>query len=651
VGDGVMSLDLSVRKATSARSIRLLALCLSFLSLAGCPGNNEGAPTAPPTATPRVLGVTVSPASASLEVGKSLPLSLSMQTENSPSLMLTVTSSNSSVATISFSAGNASVVGVSPGQTTISARSIADPTKVGTALITVVAAPSPAAAVLSVAPSAVTISSNGGRADVYFSTNGPGFDLSVASLPETMAFVWDVQALGALRSTARLTLIAGATTPPGTYTGTVRGVSAGTAYLVSFGIVIEPLTPGALQIVEGNGLIGTAGKAVAVLPSVRVVNSAGLTVQGAPVTFSIVSGGGTITGAEQLTGATGVATVGSWTLGAATGVNTLSARVGSLPPVIFTVTGSAQVASVALSPATVSMTSGQSSVLTLTARDVFGNVLAGRSVQWNTSNAGIVRVSGTGVIDAVSPGNASVTASVDGITARAAITVVAAAPAAGRLSFWTDENYTIGIAVGDARGTIASYFPTLAPTCGQSGTFTVTLPPGTQPYSASYGSALSWSNDAVVTSAGCTLVKVTVPKGPNGGVVQPLPQLSIAVDAPRPVVFSVQRDGRVSTQIVGSFTWSNGLSATVNVDDVSSSPACQFAPDACRSWSVRVYQVSPGVGRIEFAGNAGRLVAVGDYALGPFTFSVQTQCLDRYYFNPTSCAARQSFSAIMRVTP
>jgi hypothetical protein len=57
---------------------------------------------------------------------------------------------------------------------------------------------------------------------------------------------------------------------------------------------------------------------------------------GVSVTFAVVSGGGSITGAAAVTNAAGVAAVGSWTLGNSGGVNSLSATVTGLPSVTFT---------------------------------------------------------------------------------------------------------------------------------------------------------------------------------------------------------------------------------------------------------------------------------------------------------------------------
>lgn len=73
-------------------------------------------------------------------------------------------------------------------------------------------------------------------------------------------------------------------------------------------------------------------------PSVIVLDQNGAPLSGIAVTFTVESGGGTVTGASQQTDALGVATVGSWTLGPVAGSNTLSASAGVATPVIFTAT-------------------------------------------------------------------------------------------------------------------------------------------------------------------------------------------------------------------------------------------------------------------------------------------------------------------------
>jgi hypothetical protein len=78
------------------------------------------------------------------------------------------------------------------------------------------------------------------------------------------------------------------------------------------------------------------GAQVAELPSVLVSDASGRPLAGAPVTFTVTSGGGTVSGGSATTDASGIATVGSWTLGSGSGANTLSAVTGNLPQVTFT---------------------------------------------------------------------------------------------------------------------------------------------------------------------------------------------------------------------------------------------------------------------------------------------------------------------------
>src|SRR5262249_54973315 len=83
------------------------------------------------------------------------------------------------------------------------------------------------------------------------------------------------------------------------------------------------------------------GSAVPVAPAVKVTDAQGGAVSGVAVTFAVTGGGGSITGASQSSNSSGVATVGSWTLGPAAGPNTLTATSSGLSgsPVTFMATG------------------------------------------------------------------------------------------------------------------------------------------------------------------------------------------------------------------------------------------------------------------------------------------------------------------------
>lgn len=90
---------------------------------------------------------------------------------------------------------------------------------------------------------------------------------------------------------------------------------------------------------SSTALTAPPGAAVIEPPSVLVSDASGAPLVGAHVTFVVTGGGGTISGGSATTNASGIATVGSWTLGANPGQNTLVARIGSLPVVTFTASG------------------------------------------------------------------------------------------------------------------------------------------------------------------------------------------------------------------------------------------------------------------------------------------------------------------------
>jgi hypothetical protein len=88
----------------------------------------------------------------------------------------------------------------------------------------------------------------------------------------------------------------------------------------------------------GDNQSSTPGATLPVAPSVTVKDANGNTTAGVAVTFAVASGGGSITGATATTNASGVATVGSWTLGPAAGGNTLTASAAGVASVTFTAT-------------------------------------------------------------------------------------------------------------------------------------------------------------------------------------------------------------------------------------------------------------------------------------------------------------------------
>ena len=92
-----------------------------------------------------------------------------------------------------------------------------------------------------------------------------------------------------------------------------------------------------IAVNAGDNQVASPGSAVAVNPSVLVTDVGNNPVSGVSVTFAIGSGGGSGTGLTPTTNASGIATVGSWTLGSTAGACTLTATSGSLSgsPVTF----------------------------------------------------------------------------------------------------------------------------------------------------------------------------------------------------------------------------------------------------------------------------------------------------------------------------
>src|SRR4029079_1627495 len=126
-----------------------------------------------------------------------------------------------------------------------------------------------------------------------------------------------------------------------TITATSEGKSATSI------VTVVPGPASALAIAAGDGQTAAAGLPVATLPAVKVTDAFGNAVTGFAITFAVASGGGTITGGAATTNSSGIATVGSWTLGTKVGSNTLTASGAGLTPasVTFTAQASAGAAS------------------------------------------------------------------------------------------------------------------------------------------------------------------------------------------------------------------------------------------------------------------------------------------------------------------
>jgi hypothetical protein len=104
-------------------------------------------------------------------------------------------------------------------------------------------------------------------------------------------------------------------------------------------VTVNPAAAAQMTISAGDGQSATAGTNVATPPAVLITDQFGNPVASVSVTFTVTGGGGSVSGSPAVTDANGIATLGSWTLGAVPGANSLQATSGSLPAVDFAATG------------------------------------------------------------------------------------------------------------------------------------------------------------------------------------------------------------------------------------------------------------------------------------------------------------------------
>jgi hypothetical protein len=139
-----------------------------------------------------------------------------------------------------------------------------------------------------------------------------------------------------------------------------------------------------------------AGTTVGTPPSVIVKDANGNPVAGVSITFTVTSGAGSVGGGGTTVGVTtnaaGIATLDSWTLGSAAGLNTLTASSAGLTAVTFSATGTAGAAY------QISANSAQSQSATaggpvgarpsVIVKDAIGNPVVGVSITFTVISGG-----------------------------------------------------------------------------------------------------------------------------------------------------------------------------------------------------------------------------------------------------------------------
>src|SRR5438093_3520891 len=183
---------------------------------------------------------------------------------------------------------------------------------------------------------------------------------------------------------------------------------------------------------QGNNLADTATVAVTLPPvasvSVSPASVSVLPTQTVQLTATTLDSTGAVLTGRTVTwssSSTGVATVSGNGLvtGVAAGSATITATSeGHGGTAVIAVTN-APVASVSVSPASGSVTAGQTAQLTAILKDANGNLLSGRIVTWGSSNTAVASVNGSGLVTGVVAGSATITATSEGQSGRAALTV------------------------------------------------------------------------------------------------------------------------------------------------------------------------------------------------------------------------------------
>ncbi|MEO8138228.1 MAG: Ig-like domain-containing protein [Gemmatimonadota bacterium] len=334
-------------------------------------------------------------------------------------------------------------------------------------------------------------------------------------------------------------------------------------------------------------LSGPAGSPAIPRPSVKVTDAGNNPLQGVAVTFTVTGGGGSVIPASASTDAAGIASVTSWTLGAAAGNNTLSASASASghplagSPVVFTAIGSV----VTGPPATVVITTQPSPAVPNTAtlpsqpevlvQDGSGGPVDGVAVTVAIASGGGVLSGSTTVLTDPTGTAAFAGLSLTGtvgvrtlrfsagaVSATSSAITVTAGPASAAHSSANVPNGTAGVPTAltvqarDVSDNLTAGGASVA--IGVSGANTAT-PPVTDQHNGSYTASYT------PTSGGIDVVAITL----AGAAISGSPYLSAVQSGP---VSASQSTLQVSPTSITASTGSSGATVSVTAVDASGNP-------------------------------------------------------------------------------
>lgn len=492
-----------------------------------------------------VASVAVVPGTGTVSVGSSMTLAAVAYDGAGSSLSGRQVVWASSAPAIARVDANGSVTGVAAGSAEITATSEG---KRGSATITVVLVP---VAAIAVSPGSLTLTTGQASALAATATDANGNVLAGRGL------VWS-SSNPAIATVAASGLVTAVSVGTANITATSEGHSATVQVVVSAPPPATPLPPAAVSsiTVTPPSAAVTVGGSIAL--AATTADAKGNVLTGRTITWSSSAPQiATITASGVVTGiAAGTVTITAASEGK-TAVATITVAAPPPPP-------PAAVAAVTVTPASVTLAVGGAATLAAAARDADGNALPGRSVTWSSGAQGVVSVSSSGVVTAVSPGTATVTATSEGKSGTAQITVNAPPPAPVASVTVTPTNDTVAI------GSTAALSATTRDASGH------VLTGRTVTWTSSAPSVATVSSSGVVTGVTTGTATITaLSEGRSGtasvvvrGVVDHLVATPVSITmarhsdaALRVAVYDAQ-----GNQLTGhTITWSSSDSAIVTV--------------------------------------------------------------------------------------
>lgn len=372
------------------RSLTIGTAILALLTIFSSCGGSHDLPTSPGGGGAVVTQIVVSPATGSLIAGQSLVLTAVAKdgSGNAVNQPLSWSTSDATVATVT----NGTVNGLKAGGAMISAT---NGVVTGTATLTVLAAvanvvvtPSPATVVINTTTQLVATPQDA------LGTALAGRTVTWSSSDTTIATV-SASGLVSGKALGNSTITATADGKVGSTVVTVRPIPVATITITP---VAGPLTVGDVKQLTAT-LKDAAGN-----------------VLGQPVTWTSSSA------AVATVSATGLLTA------KAAGTTTITASADGKSGTLDVAVAAPKVASVTLSPASLTLAAGQSSPLAVTLKDAAGTIVTDRAAAWTSSDQTKATVTSAGVVNALSQGTVTITATSEGQSGVSTVLVVDRTP-------------------------------------------------------------------------------------------------------------------------------------------------------------------------------------------------------------------------------